>query len=263
MGGGAVWNGNMRNVVINKLKAFDGNPDDPIEGGETVGFQKIELNENGTATLNFAPDKSTTTKESATEKSISEDELKQFSIFLSNFAEQGIFSLETDFSTDDWILFGIRHNYINNRKIVDRCKVKNCPYGAFVIKAEHVFESMKEYVDWDLAVRDFKEGSVSYRYSEKDGFYLDLDTMLYHFDPERDGTPVYYAKATSAMPSGRPLASTTSDGVRHEWNGMIVKGYYYNEDDEDERNGTFTATIVMDERNGYGPLWIWSLEHNK
>ena len=267
MGGGNVWSGNLRNVVIHKSKAFDGNPDDPIEGGETVGFQKIELSENGAATLNFAPDASSTPEAPSAENTFSEEELRQLSVFLSNISEQGILDMDTGGSSgmtiDDGIRFGIRHNYINNRKNVERCKVKNCPYGAFVIKADYVFESLKKYFDDDLAVTDFKEGKVRYKYNKADGFYLDQESMLYHFDLVNDGEPVYYAMATSARMRDKPLGSTGPDGVRREWPIIEVKGYYYNADDEDDRNGAFLAyvAVAIEERGEKDPWWVWSIEH--
>jgi len=60
-GGQTAWGGNLRQVVIDPKKAFRGHPDDPIEGGITVGFRKVNLKDgdedgdNGIATLTFNP----------------------------------------------------------------------------------------------------------------------------------------------------------------------------------------------------------------
>ena len=156
--------------------------------------------------------------------------LKLMSTFLSNFSEQGIFDVKR-FTIDDRIRFGIRHNYINNYKSrVAQCKVKNCPYGALTIKADHVFESIKKYLNADLAT-PFKKGEISYKYNEEDGFYLDQDAMLYHFEGA-DGEAVYYARVTEA--------STIVDDTGGK-TYVEMTGYFYNVEDEKEKRGGFIA----------------------
>ncbi|MDI9370722.1 MAG: hypothetical protein QM446_07380 [Synergistota bacterium] len=55
------WSGDLREVVIDPKNSFDGHPDDPIRGGQTVGFRQLKLkkvgdrNMDAVATLTFNP----------------------------------------------------------------------------------------------------------------------------------------------------------------------------------------------------------------
>lgn len=54
-GGGSTWEGDFRTVIIHQKKTFEGHPDDPMEGGEHVGFRKVTVKEDRTANLTFNP----------------------------------------------------------------------------------------------------------------------------------------------------------------------------------------------------------------
>ena len=55
------WSGDLKNVMINPSKSFDGHPDTPINGGVEVGFRQMKLrkvgdnNTDAVGTLNFNP----------------------------------------------------------------------------------------------------------------------------------------------------------------------------------------------------------------
>ena len=60
-GGGSVWRGDMRQVIIHPKKSFGGHPNGSVQGGKKVGFRKISLkkvgdaNTDAVATLTFNP----------------------------------------------------------------------------------------------------------------------------------------------------------------------------------------------------------------
>gem|GEM_PF-2111314 len=232
-GGGYTWAGDMRQVIIDPQNVFDGHPDDPIAGGKKVGFRKVNVNENGTATLTFNESAGAANKAPAANKDFSAEELEAMSAFLSSFSEQGLLNVPK-MTIDDWIRFGIKHNYINNYKnTIDRCKVKNCPYGGLTIESDYVFETVRKFSGDDMG-EIFREGNIRYKYNEEDGYYHDLENWTIHFAAPEEGD-VYYARVTDAKKTADEVSGTVF---------FNMKGYYYNSEDANDRNGTFIAVAV-------------------
>lgn len=179
------------------------------------------------------------------------DEIKRMGIFLSNFTELGFynFDLEPDgdedtlhFGSDEanseLILFGIGHNIINNKKLITRCKDKNCEYGSSVISAQNVAASVKKYFDLDIK-HESHEG-------EAPEVHYDRKTKTYHFDPDNFASDtIYYAEVQE---------------VRRGKKVITMSGELYNLDNKKDRPGTFVARAKPYKWNGKDTWSILSLE---
>ncbi len=165
-------------------------------------------------------------------------ELKKMGIFLSNFTELGFrtFTAKEILNEDkpyDMIYFGVMHNYVNNFK----SRIKSNKSGMLTISTKYVRESLKKYFGYTLN----KYGSVK----GTDGMDFILNGPLYEFQGA-DGEAVYYARVQKASTIG----------------GNVIKmqGYLYNVDDEDDRNGLFTALALPHKYNGKNTWRIVSME---
>lgn len=126
-----------------------------------------------------------------------DDEIKRMGIFISNFTELGMYEFDLEEEGPDEILhlgdpynmgelikFGIGHNIINNKKLIQKCTRKNCEFGSSTIAKESVAASVRKY--FDLPVKHQKVmGDIP---------QVDYDGKLYHFD-KRDwaNDTIYYA----------------------------------------------------------------------
>ena len=179
-------------------------------------------------------------------KGFTAQQLKLMSTFLSNFTEIGLYDFDVKKSNDDEALhlgdpsspdlirFGIWHNYINNYKSrIKKCPKKNCEYGALVIEAKFVAESVKKYFDINLKNHSVEDSDPPYHF----------DGKLYHFDGA-DGEAVYYAEVKKAEKRG---------------NVVVMTGDIYNVEDKDDRPYTFEATAKPYKWNGKDTWAILSL----
>ena len=124
------------------------------------------------------------------------DEVKRMGIFLSNFTELGMYEFDLEDESDDGILhlgnpdnmpelirFGIGHNIINNKKLIQKCKRKKCEYGSSTIAKENVAASVKKYFDL----------SVEHQDVFGDAPEAEFDGKLYHFNKRNwDNDTIYY-----------------------------------------------------------------------
>jgi hypothetical protein len=153
-----------------------------------------------------------------TDKKFSAAQLKAMSTFVSNFTEQNMFDFnEASISLDEIIEFAVRHNYINNYKSrIQRCRVKDCPYGALAIDPKWVAETAQKYFAYKVKHKSCEGASPVIHY----------DGKLYHFDGA-DGEATYYARVDRAEPDGSGR--------------IVMTGEIYNVEDESDVFGTFTA----------------------
>ena len=145
------------------------------------------------------------------------DQLKKMSVFLSNFTEVYLMQYPNDSGPEELVLFGIRHNYINNYKSrIQSCTTPQCEWGSAVIDAKYVRESVKRYFDIDLAA--FLNIDNEY------GKYI-YDGTRYHFSLA-DGDMGIHARVTAAQ---------EIDGQVH------MSGVLYNSEDKNQILGTVKA----------------------
>lgn len=178
----------------------------------------------------------------------SKAQLKQMSIFLSNFTELGFRDFDVkknggddmlhfggDPSHPDLIRFGIWHNYINNYKSrIKKCSTKDCKYGSLVIEGKYVAESVKKYFDINLKNASVAQSDPPYHF----------DGKLYHFEGA-DGEAVYYAEVKQA---------TQEDGL------VRMTGDLYNTEDKNDRPATFVAMAKPYKWNGKDTWAILSMK---
>ena len=126
-----------------------------------------------------------------------DDEKKRMGIFISNFTELGMyeFDLEEDgpdeilhlgdpYNMGELIRFGVGHNIINNKKLIQKCKRDGCEFGSSTISKESVAASVRKY--FDLPVKHQKVIG--------DAPEIDYDGKLYHFDKRNwNDDTIYYA----------------------------------------------------------------------
>ena len=158
------------------------------------------------------------------------DELKRMGIFLSNFTELGMyeFDLEDDgpdeilhlgspYSMGELIRFGIGHNVINNKKLIQKCKRKDCDFGSSTIAKESVAASVSKY--FDLPVKHQKVLG--------DAPEIDYDGKLYHFDKSNwINDTVYYCEVQH---------------VTRDENFITMEGELYDVNNPKDRPATFVA----------------------
>lgn len=125
-----------------------------------------------------------------------DDEIKRMGIFLSNFTELGMYEFDLEDDGPDEILhlgdpdsmgelirFGVGHNIINNKKLIQKCKRKDCDFGSSTIAKETVAASVRKYFDLDV-----KHQKVLGNAPE-----IDYDGKLYHFDKRNwNNDTIYY-----------------------------------------------------------------------
>ena len=147
----------------------------------------------------------------------SKKELDRMGIFLSNFTEVGLFDIDAKtIDPDELVRFGIWHNYINNKKLIGRCKDKNCEWGESTVSAQSVAASVQKYFDMKLKHHSVDNSDVRAHY----------DGKLYHFGAA-DGGVIYYAEVQEVDYEGN--------------NTLRMTGEIYNLRDKKERPATFTA----------------------
>ena len=147
--------------------------------------------------------------------SVSKQDIKRMSVFLSNFTEQGMMNIpDVSALTDaELVHFGVWHNYINNSK-----RIKNTSSHKLSLDAKIVAESVKKYFAIELKKTSFK--SVNYF-----GQIFAYDGKNYIFDGA-DGDINPHAKVTEVYRAG---------------NNLLMKGKLYNPEDPGEIQGTFKA----------------------
>ncbi len=178
-------------------------------------------------------------------------ELQRMGTFLSNFTEVGMFDFDIDDGGDDTaihlgdpenfgelIYFGIVHNYINNPKLIKKCRDKSCEYGTLTVSGKSAMASVKKYFDIDM-----KPASDLNR---TPALYYDKKTDLYHFEKPEAQDPTYYAevKSVKTSPDGRIITMT---------------GDIYNFNKKSDRPATFTAKAKPHKWNGKSTWAIISL----
>ena len=159
-----------------------------------------------------------------------DDEKKRMGIFISNFTELGMyeFDLEEDgsdeilhlgspYSMGELIRFGVGHNIINNKKLIQKCKREDCDFGSSTIAKESVAASVKKY--FDLPVKHQKVLG--------DAPEIDYDGKLYHFDKKNFANDtIYYADVQEVSKSK---------------NFVTMEGELYELDNPKHRPATFVA----------------------
>ena len=155
-------------------------------------------------------------------KSFSYAELQRMSEFLTNFTELGFMEFNVEDITnetisDDIVRFAIWHNYVNNKKRIYGCKVKNCKWGSMTIKGRHVTGTIKRFFDVNYTNhKGITESEPNYRY----------DGRSYHFEGA-DGGVVYHARVFEAS--------------RNVSGQIIMTGVLYSAEDENDILGKFEA----------------------
>ena len=159
------------------------------------------------------------------------DEIKRMGIFLSNFTELGMYEFDledTDESPEilhlgnpdnmpELIRFGIGHNIINNKKLIQKCTRKNCDYGSSTITKEAVAASVKKYFDLNVKHQDVLGDAPEAEY----------DGKLYHFDKRNfENDTVYYCDVQE---------------VNKGKNFVQMEGELYEYGNSKNRIGTFVA----------------------
>ena len=170
-------------------------------------------------------------------KSFSPGVLKQMGEYLSSFTELGI----TDFNIEDntnesvavgIIRFAIWHNYVNNSKLIAKCKVKNCKWGPLTIRRKYVADTIKKFLGLNHAnLAGYKQPDAPYHY----------DGKLYHFKGAARES-VYYARVDEATQgaSGR----------------IVMAGELYNVKDKSDILGRFEAVAKP---HKYGRKNTWAI----
>ena len=159
-----------------------------------------------------------------------DDEKKRMGIFISNFTELGMYEFDLEeegsdeilhlgdpYSMGELIRFGVGHNIINNKKLIQKCKRKDCEFGSSTISKESVAASVRKYFDLPL-----KHQKVI-----GDAPEIDYDGKLYHFDKSNwnSGT-IYYADVQEVSKSK---------------NFITMEGELYELDNPKHRPATFVA----------------------
>lgn len=147
---------------------------------------------------------------------VAADELKRMSIFLSNFTEVGFYEISdvANLSLDELVYFGVRHNCINNKKLI-----KQERNGMQSIDGKSVVESVKKYFALDIKPLDLDSAS----YSGKD---YDYDGKEYQFLSDTGKDKVYYAQVI---------------GVYKDGNKIRMEGKIYNIKNSKDVLGSFSA----------------------
>lgn len=176
----------------------------------------------------------------------SSKQMKEMSVFLSNFTELGFMNIDTKKFLDEaapgeMIRFGIWHNYVNNfNSRIKQCRTKDCKWGSLTIDGKYVQESLKQYFDYTLKKLPNVEDTVP---------ACHYDGRQYHFEGA-DGEAVYYACVSTA--------ETSADGL------IVMRGELYNAEDRNDILGTFTATARPHKWNGRDTWALVSLKtHNE
>ena len=137
-------------------------------------------------------------------------------IFLSNFTEVGFYEISdvANLSLDELVYFGVRHNCINNKKLI-----KQERNGMQSIDGKSVVESVKKYFALDIKPSDLDSAS----YSGKD---YDYDGKEYQFLSDTGKDKVYYAQVI---------------GVYKDGNKIRMEGKIYNIKNSKDVLGSFSA----------------------
>lgn len=154
------------------------------------------------------------------------------STFISNFTETGLYNFDNvnDLPDSELIWFGIWHNYIYDTRIKP-CP-RNCGYGSLIVAGKYVSESVRKYFNRGIRHDSIRQGRD----------FLYYDGQYYHFEGA-DGEALE-AVVTSAKNRG---------GL------VIMRGYTYNADHEEEKGANFTATAKPYRYNGKNTWSIVSL----
>ena len=165
----------------------------------------------------------------------SQSDLKRMGVFLSNFTELRILSIDdhfTDINTPDaMIRFGVLHNDANAyQRTVKQCKTPKCPYGAAVMDVEHVKNALARYVN-------FVPGMMPN--AEVNGQRFHFDGKHYHYDPAA-GEGVYHVRVESA--------TRQADG------NVQMKGVLFDPEDAKVTLGTVKALAAPHTWKGK-PTW--------
>ena len=158
------------------------------------------------------------------------DEKKRMGIFISNFTELGMYEFDIEeegpdeilhlgdpYSMGELIRFGIGHNIINNKKLIQKCKREDCDFGSSTISKESVAASVQKY--FDLPVKHQKVLG--------DAPEIDYDGKLYHFDKKAFlNDTIYYADVQDVTKGN---------------NFIVMEGELYELDNPKHRPATFVA----------------------
>ena len=165
-------------------------------------------------------------------------ERDRMNIFLSNFTEVSLFNFDIDDgeasdtlhlgnpeNIDSLIYFGVAHNFINNKKLIQKCKDKDCD-TMYTISYSSVAASVKKYFDIDLG--KVSKGEIS---SE-----ITFDGKNFHFDaPIGTDDTIYYADIKEVDQEGKLITMT---------------GEIYNIKNKKDRPATFIAQALPYKWNG-------------
>ena len=127
-----------------------------------------------------------------------DDEIKRMGIFVSNFTELSMYDFDLEEDGDESMLhlgspegmeelirFGIGHNIINNKKLIQKCTRKKCEYGQSTIKKESVSASVKKYFDLPVEHQNLFGNAPE----------AEFDGKLYHFDKANfENDTIYYCE---------------------------------------------------------------------
>ena len=164
----------------------------------------------------------------------SPSELQRMSTFISNFTETGLYNFDDvdDLPNSELIRFGIWHNYVNNYKTRIKPCQQNCGYGSLIVDGKHVAESVRKYFNRGIRHDSIRQGRD----------FLYYDGQYYHFEGA----------------DGESLQAVVTD-ARNRGGLVVMRGYTYYADHEDERGADFTATAKPYKYNGKNTWSIVSL----
>ena len=147
---------------------------------------------------------------------VSAEDLKRMSTFLSNFTEVGYYEIQdiSQIAFEELIYFGVRHNLINNKNLI-----KQRAGGILSIEGKSVIESIKKYLALDIKPSELQSVSCF-------GQDYDYEGGSYIFPAEKLDDNVYYARVTDAYKDGSKI---------------LMEGTIYNIKDPKDILGSFKA----------------------
>lgn len=131
--------------------------------------------------------------------------MKKMNVFFNNFAEAAVPTFEKDkLSNEELIKFGIKHNFINNGKLIEKCSVEGYDRK---IAAKYVEQSVNKYfgkgiVNTTCKAYQMDENTANFQY--KDGYYLIPQNRGYQIDPALfgGGESIEFSQVSKILDNG-------------------------------------------------------------
>ncbi len=159
---------------------------------------------------------------------------ERMSNFVSGFSELGFLEVTDKFKSDpeSYVHFAVRHNYVNN--FSDRISPVTDESGMLSMDVKYAQESLKEYLGLDVSTWP----STS-EYTFENNKYVFMGA---------DGEMVLHAKVT-----------TIEDKPAED--AVLLIGYFYNAEDEEDRYGTFEALVKKHEWQEKDAWYMVTMTH--